>query len=175
MSAPLSIVIDVQYAQVAGILASIDAAMDTDWIVAEASSIILNHTRARFLEERDPDGQQWVPSEAGITRRAGGHTYRNGKTYSGTGTLFETGTLFHSIQDPEGEFGGDSGQGNLFNTLSERRIVAGALNEKGEEYGHKFQYGTDGMIQRRFLGINDGDVELFEARLLQRCSEAMGL
>ena len=176
MSAPISLIIDVQYSQVAGILKSLSTALNADWVTASATAMILRRTRARFLQELDPDGKPWIPSWAGIKRRAGGHTYRNGNAYTGTGTLFESGALFHSIQVPEGQEEFSPGfQGDLFSTLSERKIMAGAIGEDGEEYGHKFQYGEDEMIQRRFLGINAEDVELFEADLLARAAEAMGL
>lgn len=67
-------------------------------ILDESGAILLSRIRRRFLNEVDAEGTPWIPSQAGIKRRAGGFTYRNGKKYTGTGTLFETGNLFRSIQ-----------------------------------------------------------------------------
>lgn len=56
-------------------------------VLDQATTVLLNRTRTRFLDERDPDGKKWIPSKAGRLRREAG----------GSGTLYDTGSLFHSI------------------------------------------------------------------------------
>lgn len=68
-------------------LHGLNAALDTDELADEATAVILNRIRTRFLGEQGPKGP-WPPSKAGLKRRAAG----------GTGTLFNTGRLFHSMQ-----------------------------------------------------------------------------
>ena len=70
------------------LLRTLDVELDTERLEDEASAILLNRIRTNFLAERDPEGNPWKPSKAGIARRAKG----------GTGTLYKTGTLFRSIQ-----------------------------------------------------------------------------
>ena len=70
------------------LLRTLDVELDTERLEDEASAILLNRIRTNFLAERDPEGNPWKPSKAGIARRAKG----------GTGTLYKTGNLFRSIQ-----------------------------------------------------------------------------
>ena len=67
---------------------TLDVELDTERLEDEASAILLNRIRTNFLAERDPEGNPWKPSKAGIARRAKGST----------GTLYNTGNLFRSIQ-----------------------------------------------------------------------------
>src|SRR5512141_1267890 len=157
----LRITVEVAATDLYATLMEIDTAMNVDEIAKEAATIILNNTRARFLEETDPEGQKWPPSQAAIDRRAMG----------GTGTLFATGTLWRSIQEVEGV----GAQPGLFGDFAEVVIEAGAINDRGVEYGKFHQYGTKYLPIRRFMGINEQDVELFEGRLLQRAAEALGI
>lgn len=161
MAQGLQIIVEVSASSLYASLTALDDNLDAGEVAKDAASIILNHTRQRFLQERDPDGNPWPPSQAGIDRRAAG----------GTGTLFDTGTLWRSIQEVEG----NGTQMGLFGDTAEIVIEAGAYNKQGVEYGHFHQYGTKYLPIRRFMGINDGDVEMFEGRLLQRCAEALGV
>jgi phage virion morphogenesis protein len=149
----LQLTIEIDASQLSAALHGVAEALDEDEVLDEAASIILNHTRQRFLEEVNPEGVAWPPSQAAIQRRRGG----------GTGTLFDTGTLWRSIQESD-----DHGPG-------ERIIKAGAFTEKGVEYGKFHQYGTKFLPVREFMGVPKEDVELFEARIMQRVAEALGL
>lgn len=148
--------VDVQGSdQNVALLDAVRASLNPDEITAAGATMILNRTRQRYLAEKDPQGRAWVPSQAGIRRRRRG----------GTGTMFLTGTLFRSIQ-----LIGASGQGNLFGDFAERVIVAGALAKAGYDYGVKHQKG-----KWPFMGINQGDIELFEAYLRARVAKALGV
>lgn len=83
----MRIPVDVLDHDLGAVLKSLNAALDPDDLADEATALLLNRIRTRFLNEEGPDGK-WKPSKAAIKRRAKG----------GTGTLFNTGTLFHSIQ-----------------------------------------------------------------------------
>lgn len=113
-------------------------------VLDEAEAIILNRVRARFLAEVDTDGNPWVPSAAGLARKAKG----------GTGTLFDTGTLFHSIQ--------------AYASGPDSREIGTDV-----PYGPNFQYGINGQIQREFLGVSEDDSFVVEKRILQRIEEAL--
>jgi len=151
VSNPLTIEIDAS--QLEGVLATVAQVLDKDNVLDEAASIILNHTRARYLQELNPDSQPWIPSQAAITRRRAG----------GTGTLFDTGALWRSIQEPSGH------------PDSERIIAAGAYSAKGVEYGQFHQYGTKYLPIREFMGVADSDIELFEASIMNKVAEALGV
>lgn len=69
-------------------LLKFEQSVNVEEILDQASSLLLARIRQRFLAEVDPDNVPWIPSFAGIRRRAAG----------GPGTLFDTGRLFHSIQ-----------------------------------------------------------------------------
>lgn len=155
MTDPIQVIIEVQSSRLDEVLHSVfDEALDEDAVLDEAATIIVNHTRQRYLEEVNPDGEPWIPSRAGIARRRTG----------GTGTLFDTGTLWRSIQLSDNHPPG------------ERIIQAGAFDSKGEEYGHHHQFGIPGVLPiREFLGVPQGDIELFEARIMQRVAEALHL
>lgn len=163
----IQLIFEVNASSLYGVLIALDAAMDVDEIVQDAATIILNNTRNRFLLEQDPSGHKWPASQAAKDRRSALDKNQRG----GTGTLFDTGALWRSIQQPA-----QSGaQGNLFGDFAEAVITAGALNSKGVEYGHFHQEGTKHLPQRRFMGVNKGDQELFEGRLLQRAAQALGV
>lgn len=119
-------------------------AVDVTEILDEAQALLLHRNRARFLAEEDPDGNKWLPSRAGLRRRATG----------GTGTLFASGALFHSIQ------------ASLEHGTNDRQIATDV------PYAFKHQYGVAGMYPRPFLGVSDEDLFLVEARIIQRISEA---
>lgn len=126
----------------------VDAALDPDEIADEATAVILNRIRTRFLAESGPDGP-FKPSKAGLLRKAGGYTTRNGKRYTGTGTLFETGTLFHSIQAVRLEEGA-------------RSIMTDVPYARYAE--------ADGV--RKFLGFNAEDESVVKALIRLRLEKA---
>lgn len=149
-----SLSVDVDFGNLQAVLATVRGVLEVDKVADEAAAILLNRTRQRYLKEVNPDDVPWIPSQAAIDRRRKG----------GTGTLFDTGTLWRSIQlsaeKPKGE----------------RTIKAGAYSAKGTEYGQFHQFGVPGRLPiREFLGVPQGDIELFEARMLQKIAEALNL
>jgi len=150
-SVKLSVEIDAS--ELEATFAAVADALNTDDVLDEAATIILNNTRARYLQELNPDGIPWIPSQAGMDRRRAG----------GTGTLFATGTLWRSIQ-----------LGVAANE-NERVIIANAETSKGYQYGLAHQYGTEHLPIREFMGVPESDIELFEGRMLQRVANALGL
>lgn len=128
------------------------AALEPDEILDEASTIILNRIRTRFLAEQGPDSK-WVPSKAAMIRRGGGFTWSNGRKWTGTGTLFASGRLFHSIQ-----------------------VVRGASDERSfltdVPYAKYHQFGK-GDMARPFLGFNKEDISVVESLIKRRVSEAL--
>ena len=110
-----------------------------DKLVEQATAVILNRIRTRFLAEQDPDGKPWVPSISGKRRRASG----------GTGTLFDTGTLFHSI--------------GAVKTRDGERIVT--FDQSQAPYGKDHQLGEGGQLKRAFIGINNDDAAVVTAVL----------
>jgi len=164
--ANLSITIDAS--QIEDLFKAVETVLSTENVLDTASSIILRRTRARFLQEMDPEGKPWPPSQAGIDRRRRLKPSKSGKIRGGTGTLFETGTLWRSIQLAPS-------QGDLFGDVGSRAIMAGAFTKRGVEYGQFHQFGTKTLPKREFLGISDSDIELFEHRILQQVAEVLGV
>ena len=107
----------------------------------EATAILLNRQRTRFLSETDPDGRKWPRSEAARTGR--GRRTGPGKT------LFDTGTLFQSIQ---------ASSSGMF----DRNIGTDV------EYGLFHQEGTSRLPKREFLGVNDQDADIIERLFVER-------
>jgi phage gpG-like protein len=107
----------------------------------EAAASILANLKAGFLAERNPEGDPWIPSRAGIARKERG----------GTGTLFNTGRLFHSIQ--------------LYKTGPGERVIGTDV-----PYAVKHQLG-DGVIKREFMYPSDQQVQTAQAIYLFRMKE----
>jgi phage gpG-like protein len=84
----LKIEVEAQVEGLASRLLNVSEALNNKTVLDMAGAFILNRIRTRYLAELAPDGTPWIPSQAGIRRRAKG----------GTGTLFDTGRLFRSIQ-----------------------------------------------------------------------------
>jgi len=118
-------------------------------LLDEAEALLLNRIRTRFLAEEGPDGK-WVPSKAGMIRRAGGFTRSNGRKWTGTGTLFASGMLFHSIQ-------------------------AHAVDNSSRSIGTDVFYAPFLQVHERgpwvFLGANDEDLSLMEKSIIRRVKE----
>lgn len=133
------------YEEIQARLAQLDNPKLVDDILDEGTAILLNRIRTRFLGEVDPDDATWIPSKAGLKRRAMG----------GTGTLFDTGTLFHSIQAFQPSEPGSRGLGtDVF-------------------YAPYLQNGTHRMPPRVFLGFGEEDISVVSALVLRRVSEAL--
>lgn len=107
-------------------------AIDVEGILDEVTAALLARTRARFLQQVDPDGVPWVPSIASL---------RRARTGRGGGTLFDTGRLFHSIQ--------------AFLIDENTRSIGTDV-----PYAPKHQFGLEGMVARRFLGFSAEDVTI---------------
>lgn len=107
-------------------------AVDVPGILDEVTAAMLARTRARFLQQVDPEGTPWIPSIASIRRARVGR---------GGGTLFDTGRLFHSIQ--------------AFLIDENTRSIGTDV-----PYAPKHQFGLDGMVKREFLGFSAADITL---------------
>lgn len=137
----ISITIDSD--QIDEVISRLEDATDSVAILDEASALLLNRIRTRFLREESPDGP-WLPSKAATKRRSGG----------GSGTLFDTGNLFRSVQT--------AGTGP-----NERKILTDV------EYGIYHHEGTALLPPRVFLGFNDNDADLVERLIIKRVREAL--
>jgi phage gpG-like protein len=114
--------------------------IEVESVLDEAGALILNRIRTSFLREKDPDGVQWLPSQAAIKRR----------TEGGSGTLFDTGRLFRSIQ--------------LGTRGLNQRVIATDV-----PYGKFHQFGVPNRLPiRLFLGFGEADEELVERLLEQK-------
>lgn len=120
-------------------------ALDVERVLDEATAVLLNRIRTRFLAQEDPDGTPWVESQAARDRRESG---RDG------GTLFDTGTLFHSIQ-------------GFSNSPGVRGIGTDV------EYADIHQFGFDGNEERIILGFSDDDVDIVTRLITDRLSRAL--
>ena len=100
-------------------------------VLDAAAASVLNRIRQRFLEEKDPDGKPWVPSYAGLARRARGDT----------GTLYDTGRLFNSIE--------------LLRKDDGERVVG--VNTSQAPYAINHQLGLEGNVARPFIGLGTQD------------------
>ena len=118
--------------------------MDMESLLDESAALLLNRILTRFLAETDPQGRPWIPSRAGINRRASG----------GGGTLFDTGRLFRSIQVHKEE--------------GQRRISTDV------PYARQHNFGENGMIPRPFLGFSQSDEELVHSLVDLRIKQALG-
>ena len=127
------------------VLDRIAEAFNTEEILDEASALLLNRIRTRFLAKVDPEGNPWVPSKAGLLREKRG----------GPGTLFKTGRLFRSIQ--------------LAGTGPNQRKIATDV-----PYGFRHQYGVGGLQKRVFLGFSTEDAALVERLLEVRARRILG-
>lgn len=110
-------------------ISNIQVALDIPGLLDELGAAMLARTRARFLQQVDPDGVPWIPSLSAIRRALHGN---------GGGTLYDTGTLFHSIQ--------------LFLVDPNTRGIGTDV-----PYAIKHQEGQDGNVRRVFLGFGDSD------------------
>jgi phage gpG-like protein len=123
--------------------------MESGILLDTATALLLNRIRTRFLSEVDPEGRPWVPSKAGLRRRA----RLDKKGRPGTGTLFDTGRLFRSIQA--------AGEGPDIRYIGTDVPYA------------KYHQGSQAKIERRFLGINAEDAQAVERLLRRRLQDAL--
>lgn len=125
------------------LLDKVVAATDIDDIADEATAILLNRTRTRFLDQVSPDGVPWKESQAAKRRR---------RTGRGGGTLYDTGRLFLSIQ---AEVRG-RGVRAIFTDVP---------------YAIDHQEGR-GQEKREFLGFNQGDANIVRVLVTKRIEAA---
>ena len=109
----------------------------------ESLSLLLNRTKKRFLDQVDPEGEDWEPSFAAFRRSFG----------RGGGTLFDTGDLFHSIQ--------------LYSVSPTEGAIGTDIS-----YARAHQFGEGKMVKREFLGFSDEDQKLALKVLFKKISEA---
>jgi phage gpG-like protein len=105
-------------------------------------AVLVDRIRKRFLAEETADGDKWIPSKAGLRRRAAG----------GTGTLFASGTLWQSIQH------------------ARRSAVDGEILTD-VPYAPQHQFGQKGNLKREFLAFNQSDADagaLIAAAIIER-------
>lgn len=142
--------------EVAALLGKVKLAMDADSIADEASAMLLNRIRTRFLRQTSPEGKVWPVSRAAMIRKQKG---------IGGGTLFDTGALFHSLEVVRGPKG-------------ERilRVNPETKNKKGtlvESYARTHQLGLKGMPKRVFLGFSKDDESMAVAIIRTRLREVL--
>lgn len=106
-----------------------------------AAAAILNRLRTTFRSEKDPEGNAWVPSRAGLKHKA-----------QGTGqTMFDSGRLFHSIQLAHSSMG--------------ERIIGTDV-----PYAEHHQ-GPSAIVERKFLELTDEHIDMavkiFENQLMK--------
>jgi len=141
----ISIAVSVEdMAQIEDRIAQIGGPEMVSDVLDEAQALLLNRLRTRFLQQVDPDGVPWIPSQAAIDRNFNG------------GTLFDTGKLFHSIQAFAAE-GPD-----------ERAMGTDVF------YGLFHQFGTRRLPVRRFIGYSEEDEDLMFRLTLKRVKEIFG-
>ena len=121
-------------------LDSLKLALDVDRIADEASGVLLNRIRQRFLKQVSPDGTPWVPTRAAMRRQ------REGR---GGGTLFDTGALFHAISAVRSAKG-------LYKIWVDPNVRNPRTGGRPADYGRKYQKG-EGVVQRKFLGFSKED------------------
>lgn len=125
-------------------LTKLAEAVNTKAILDEASALLLNRIRTRFLTQLSPTGEKWPESQAAKIRALRG---------VGGGTLYDTGRLFHSIQLANH---GDNGR-----MIGTDVFYAGFVN-----------YGTVKLPPRIFMGVSDGDVDLVDKLIIRRIEKA---
>jgi phage gpG-like protein len=113
--------------------------------ISEGAALLFNRIRTRYLQQVDPDGIPWQPSEAALMRKKQGR---------GGGTLFDTGTLFHSIQ--------------LY-SISPLEMQIGT----DVPYGIYHQEGTIHLPVRQFLGFSLEDADLMNDVMIRRIEELL--
>lgn len=116
----------------------------------EATALILNRIRTRFLAQEDSQGVAWEPSFAAFERSFNGR---------GGGTGYDTGTLFNSIQ-----------QYSI--SPSEQSIATDVYYGKYFQDGTKNEDGSERTPPREFLAFNAEDEDLAVRVLLSKISEA---
>lgn len=116
--------------KVALYLTSLGEKISEDELAMQASAILLDRTRKRFLSETDPYGKKWRQSEASKSRP--------------TGTLYDTGGLFQSLKMARVSPG-------VYKVYVDQNTVNRKTNENISDYAYKHQVG-DGVPERRFLG-----------------------
>ena len=133
------------HAELEALLSKLDNFLSGTHLLDESAAILLNRTRTRFLQEKDPDDVHWIPSIAGLLRKG---------SRRGGGTLFDTGTLFHSIQ--------------LYKDSDDTRSIGSDV-----PYGLTHQLGLRNLPRRQFLGISDDDTKIMVLHIRSRIEAAL--
>jgi phage gpG-like protein len=107
-------------------------------ILDDSIGFLLKKTQQRFLNEVNPEGVPWIPSQAGIARKQSG----------GSGTLFDSGNLFRSMKI--------LGKGVL-----EKSITTNI------DYAHDHQFGK-GQEVREFFGVSVQDINSIRKAIIKR-------
>jgi phage gpG-like protein len=124
---------------------------DLSEVFDQASIVLHNRIRARFLNTESPDGGIWPVSQAAVKRASpegqtvNGHNYKDGKT------LFMSGALFHSIQPVK------------ISPL--KRAIRSDMS-----YASYHNEGI-GQVQRTFLGWNQEDADILMDLVRQRINQ----
>ena len=125
--------------QVDVLFSRLEEVANPEVVLDEAGAHLVNRIRTRFLDQRSPDGIQWIPSISALRREAEG---------LGGGTLFDTGALFHSIQ--------------LYRKSPEVRAISTDI-----PYALEHQAGI-GQEVRVFLGFSRQDTSVVQALIRKR-------
>jgi phage gpG-like protein len=144
MTTRLSVTV-IGQAGVDAVLKNLEQALDTVQILDEAGAFLFNRIRTRYLQQVNPDGTPWVQSGAAKKRA---------RTGRGGGTLFDTGRLFRSLQ--------------LAADGPDARIISTDV-----PYAARHNNGTDGQLQRVFLGFSEQDATLVTSLLIKRIKKAL--
>ena len=140
-------------AQLRALLERVDEALDPESVLDEAGARVLDLVRKRFLDQVNPDGSAWEPSQAAKDRAAANE---------GGGTLFDTGSMWRSI--------------DLFAGGQRERVVAfdpGARNRRtGVPVVDYAGFAQDGPPERTVMGLALEDVQSVEFILQRRFEEA---
>ena len=130
------------------------AAGDMTEVLDQASAIILNKVRTRFLNTEAPDGSQWPVSAASLIRATTKGQTVGGKTFKDGKTLFMSGKLFHSIQA-------------MKQSKNSRAIYTNI------HYASYHNDGTKKLPARVFLGFSKEDINIIQKLANKRLSEAL--
>lgn len=119
-------------------------------VLDQIGAVLLDAHRKRFLAQREPGGDAWLPSFAAI---------REGRS-----TLFDTGALFNSISLFK--------KGPAVRSIGvDPNVINPETGERVEVYGLAHQFGI-GVPKREFIGFAVGDRALVEALLLRQFRRA---
>lgn len=117
-------------------------------MLEEAANYMLRVTKERYLNTTDPDGREWPESFAAKRRK------QQGRQVGPYGkTLYDTGTLYNSI------------------SLSK---VSNFEYRIGTSVSYALEHNLGlGIVQRKFLGFGDEDIQHIDEIVARRIQEAI--